>query len=83
MCDLVAPDRLVFFTDGSVCGGSAGAGVFSDILNARESYTLSYGLLIRNICYFGVFGMLHFGGHSRAVSSRIVLQSGDSLQGFV
>jgi hypothetical protein len=33
--DLVAPDGLVFFTDGSLCGGTAGAGVFSDILNAR------------------------------------------------
>jgi hypothetical protein len=29
-----------FFTDGSVCRGRAGAGVFSDILNVRESYAL-------------------------------------------
>jgi hypothetical protein len=29
--DLVAPDGLVFFTDGSLCEGSAGAGVFSDV----------------------------------------------------
>jgi hypothetical protein len=39
--DLVAPDGLVFFTDGSFCKGRAGAGVFSDILNVRESYALS------------------------------------------
>jgi hypothetical protein len=38
--DLVAPDRLVFFTDGSLCEGSASARVFSDILNVRESYAL-------------------------------------------
>jgi hypothetical protein len=38
--DMVAPDGLVFFTDGSLCGGRAGAGVFSDILNVWESYAL-------------------------------------------
>jgi hypothetical protein len=38
--DLVAPDGLVFFTDGSYCRGRTGAGVFFDILNARESYAL-------------------------------------------
>jgi hypothetical protein len=38
--DLVAPDGLVFFTVGSLCEGRAGAGVFSGILNARESYAL-------------------------------------------
>jgi hypothetical protein len=36
--DLVAPDELVFFTDESLCEGRAVAGVFSDILNVRESY---------------------------------------------
>jgi ribonuclease HI len=38
--DLVAPDGIVFFTDGSLCGGRVGAGVFFDILNVRESYAL-------------------------------------------
>jgi hypothetical protein len=38
--DLVALDGLVFFTDGSLCEGRAGAGVFSDILNVRKSYAL-------------------------------------------
>jgi hypothetical protein len=32
--DLVAPDGLVFFTNGSFWEGRAGASVFSDILNA-------------------------------------------------
>jgi hypothetical protein len=36
--DLVAPDGLVFFTEGSICKGRAGAGVFSDILNVLETY---------------------------------------------
>jgi hypothetical protein len=38
--DLVAPHELFFFTDGSLCGGRAGAGVFSDIFNVRVSYAL-------------------------------------------
>jgi hypothetical protein len=38
--DLIAPSGLVFFTDGALCDGKAGAGVFSDILYARESYAL-------------------------------------------
>jgi hypothetical protein len=38
--DLVAPDGFVFFTVGSLCGGRAVAGVFSNILNVRESYAL-------------------------------------------
>jgi hypothetical protein len=37
---LVAPDGLVFFTDGSLCEGRTCAGVFSDILNVRELYAL-------------------------------------------
>jgi hypothetical protein len=38
--DLVAPNGIVFFSDGSLCEGSAGSGVFSDVLNVRESYAL-------------------------------------------
>jgi hypothetical protein len=33
--NFVAPDGLVFFADGSFCRSTAGAGVFSDILNGR------------------------------------------------
>jgi hypothetical protein len=57
---------IVFFTHGSLCGDRAGAGVFSDILNVRESYAFRlscYGLSTRSICNFSVFGILHFGGH--------------------
>jgi hypothetical protein len=35
--DLVAPDGIVFFTDGSLSGVRAGADVFSNILNVRKS----------------------------------------------
>jgi hypothetical protein len=38
--DLVAPDQIIFFTDGSLCRSRAGDGVFSDTLNFRESYVL-------------------------------------------
>jgi hypothetical protein len=38
--DLVAPDGLGFFTDGSLYEGRARAGVLSEILNGRESYAL-------------------------------------------
>jgi hypothetical protein len=58
--DLFASDGLVFFTDGSLCEGITGAGVFSDILNVRESYALGS---IRSICYFSGFGILHFREH--------------------
>jgi hypothetical protein len=64
--DLVAPDGLVFFTDGSICEGRAGAGVFSDILNARESYALgSHATVFQSEVYaiLAMFGILHFGGH--------------------
>jgi hypothetical protein len=43
--DLVAPDGLVFFNDGSFCESRAAAGVFSDILNVRESYVLFWRVL--------------------------------------
>jgi hypothetical protein len=53
--DLVASDGLVFFTDGSLCGSRAGAGVLSDILNIMESYALGpkYMLFwrVRNIAF--------------------------------
>jgi hypothetical protein len=38
--DLVAPDRLVLFTDGSLCEGRTGAIIFFHISNDRESYAL-------------------------------------------
>jgi hypothetical protein len=40
--DLVAPDGIVFFTDGSLCGDRAGASVFSDIWNVRELYAIGF-----------------------------------------
>jgi hypothetical protein len=56
--DLVALDGLVFFTDGSLCGGRAVVGVFSDILNVRVSYALgSHATVFQSI--------LHFKGHGR------------------
>jgi hypothetical protein len=57
--NLVAPNGLVFFTDGSLCEGRTGAGVFSDIFNVRESYALcsfSMSKSLRKyksiVCYF-------------------------------
>jgi hypothetical protein len=50
--DLVAPDVLIFFTDGSLCGNRAGIGVFSDILNVWESYALGfYATVIQSEVY--------------------------------
>jgi hypothetical protein len=31
---------VIFYTDGSLCEGRAGAGVFSNTLDIRESYAL-------------------------------------------
>jgi hypothetical protein len=67
--DLVAPDGFVVFTDGSICEGRAGAGEYQGIICLRFSY---YGLSIRNICYFGVFGILHFGGHCQQSSINLL-----------
>jgi hypothetical protein len=93
--DLVAPDGLVFFTDGSLCEGKAGAGVFSDILNVRESYALgSHATVFQSEVYAFLAcseyciseGTVNraisscFGLKSYAVSSRVVLQCEDSLQ---
>jgi hypothetical protein len=57
--DLVALNGLVSFTNGSLCKGRAGASVFSDcecqgIICLRLS---CYGLSIRSLWYFGVFGV--------------------------
>jgi hypothetical protein len=38
---------VIFYTDGSICEGRAGAGVFSDTLDIRESYALGYEELDR------------------------------------
>jgi hypothetical protein len=49
---LIAPDGLVFFTDGYLCEGRAGASVFSDILNVRESYALgSHAVVFQSEVY--------------------------------
>jgi hypothetical protein len=66
---------LVFFTGGSLCEGRAGAGVFSDILNVQGIICLRlsrYSLSIRSICYFGVLGILHFGGHCQRSSINLL-----------
>jgi hypothetical protein len=84
----------VFFTDGALWGGRAGAAVFSDILNVRESYALGshatvfqsevYAILEcseycipSSTCSDSRVALLAL--KSYAVSSRIVLQCGDSL----
>jgi hypothetical protein len=38
--EILPSDGVFFYTDGSLCEGSAGAGVFSDTLGIRESYAL-------------------------------------------
>jgi hypothetical protein len=95
--DLVAPDGLVFFTDESLCLGRTGAGVFSDILNVRESYALgshvtvyqskvyaflacSEGIVNRAVSICSDSRAVLLALKSYAVSSRVVLQCGDSLQ---
>jgi hypothetical protein len=41
--EILPSDGVIFYTDGSLCESRAGAGVFSDTLDIRESYAL--GLL--------------------------------------
>jgi hypothetical protein len=41
MSEILPSDGVIFYTDGSICEGRAGAGVFSDTLDIRESYELS------------------------------------------
>jgi hypothetical protein len=93
--DLVAPDGLVFFTYGSLCRGRAGASVFSDILNARESYAVGFHATVFQSEVHGIMAYSEYfiseGIVNRAISicydstaallsSRVVLQCGDSLQ---
>jgi hypothetical protein len=81
--DLVAPDELVFFTDGSLCGGRAGAGVFSAFIShaimACKEYFISEGNDNRavSICFDRRAALLTF--KSYAMSSRVVLKCKNSL----
>jgi hypothetical protein len=38
--EILPSDSVIFYTEGSLCEGRAGAGVFSDTLDIRESYAL-------------------------------------------
>jgi ribonuclease HI len=38
--EMLPSDGVIFYTDGSLCEGRAGAGVFSDTLDIKESYAL-------------------------------------------
>jgi hypothetical protein len=90
--DLVALDELVFFTDGSLCGGRAGAGVFSALgshatviqsevyaIMACLEYFISEGIVNRavSICSDRRPALLTFKSYD--VSSRVVLQCKNSL----
>jgi hypothetical protein len=37
MSEILPIDGVIFYTDGSLCAGRVGAGVFSDTLDIRES----------------------------------------------
>jgi hypothetical protein len=37
---IMSPGVIVIYTDGSFCDGRAGAGVYSETLNIKESFTL-------------------------------------------
>jgi hypothetical protein len=85
--ELVAPDELVFFNDGSLCGGRADVGVFFQTevyaILACSEYCISKGIVNRaiSICSDGRAAFLAV--KSYAVSSRVVLQCGDSLRELV
>jgi hypothetical protein len=38
--EILPSDGVIFYTDGSLCEDKAGAGVFLDTLDIRESYAL-------------------------------------------
>jgi hypothetical protein len=40
LVEILPSDGVIFYTDGSLCEGRVGAGVFSDTLDIRESYAL-------------------------------------------
>jgi hypothetical protein len=60
--EILPSDGVIFYTDGSLCEGRAGAGVFSDTLDIRESYALGslafcffpsfYSIILSFLSYF-------------------------------
>jgi hypothetical protein len=39
--EILPSDVVIFYTDGTLCEGRVGTGVFSDTLDIRESYALA------------------------------------------
>jgi hypothetical protein len=62
---ILPSDGVIFYTDGSLCEGEAGAGVFSDTLDIRETYALGS---LAMVFQTGVYAILACSDYCRSAN---------------
>jgi hypothetical protein len=56
--EILPSDGVIFYTDGSLCEGRAGAGVFLDTLDISESYALGSLATVFQTEVYAIFACL-------------------------
>jgi hypothetical protein len=75
--EILPSDGMIFYTDGSLCDGGAGAGVFSDTLDMRESYALG---LLPKVFQTEVYAILVCSDYCQSAKMHMTIcKSSDSM----